>query len=155
MITSLPSVTVRALCLVAGCLLAPSGMAAGAKTDTAATLFKQMDTDGDGQLSGDEHTAGAKRMFEARDADRDGRVTPTEMQAAQPRVTGRAPTTSDLPAADKIKAVDTDGDGVLTAAEHEAGTRQVFATMDTDRDGRLSRQEHAAGHARMLQRPAR
>jgi hypothetical protein len=142
----------RTLCLVAACLLAPVAIADGA---TPGTLFKQMDTNGDGRLSADEHTAGARRMFEAMDADRDGRVTAAEMQAAQPRVTGRQPAPSDLSAADKIKAVDADGDGVLTAAEHEAGTRAMFARMDTDRDGRLSRGEHAAGHARMLQRPAR
>jgi Ca2+-binding EF-hand superfamily protein len=142
-------------CLVAAGLLAAVGIAAAGGSDTAATLFKQMDTDGDGRLSPDEHVAGAKRMFQAMDADRDGKVTAAEMDAAQPRVTGRPPAASDLPAADKIKAVDTDGDGVLTAAEHEAGTRAVFAKMDADRDGRLSREEHAAGHARMLQRPAR
>ena len=51
--------------------------------------------------------------------------------------------------------VDRDGDGVLTAEEHAAGSRAMFERMDTDKDGFLSKAELAAGHAKMLKKPTR
>ena len=54
---------------------------------------------------------------------------------------------TDLSSADKIKVVDTDGDGVLTAAEHAAASRAMFDRMDGDRDGALTKGEFDAGHA--------
>jgi hypothetical protein len=58
----------------------------------------------------------------------------------------------DLPAAAKIKVIDTNGDGVLAAEEHAAGSRSMFAAMDTDKDGALSEAELSAGHAKMLRK---
>jgi hypothetical protein len=55
-----------------------------------------------------------------------------------------------LSSAEKIKAIDGDGDGVLTSAEHAAGSRRMFERMDVDRDGFVSAAEYAAGHAQML-----
>ena len=57
-----------------------------------------------------------------------------------------------MSAADKIKVVDTNGDGVLTAEEHAAGSRAMFEKMDTNKDGFLTKDELAAGHARMLKK---
>ena len=38
-----------------------------------------------------------------------------------------------MPAADKIKAVDSDGDGILTADEHVKASAAMFAKMDADK----------------------
>jgi Ca2+-binding EF-hand superfamily protein len=116
--------------------------------------MKTMDTNGDGRLSAEEHASGARRMFEAMDADHDGRVTAAEMDAAHERVAGRKAAAGELSAADKIKVIDANGDGILSAEEHAAGSRRMFDGMDTDKDGSLTRAELAAGHARMLRKPS-
>jgi hypothetical protein len=50
----------------------------------------------------------------------------------------------------KIKAIDTDGDGTITAAEHEAGSKKMFEKMDKDENGKLSAAELQAGHDKMM-----
>jgi Ca2+-binding EF-hand superfamily protein len=99
-------------------------------------------------LNTSEHAAGASRMFEAMDANKDGKVTAAEMDAAHERVTGQKAMKGEMTAADKIKVVDADGDGILTAAEHAAGSRKMFEAMDTNKDGFVGKEELAAGHAR-------
>jgi Ca2+-binding EF-hand superfamily protein len=112
--------------------------------------FQMMDADHDGKVSADEHAAGAKKMFEMMDADKDGKVTAAEMDAAHQQVTGAKMHKSDMSAADKIKKVDTNGDGTVTAAEHAAGARAMFDRMDTNKDGFLSKTELSAGHSKMM-----
>jgi hypothetical protein len=48
------------------------------------------------------------------------------------RLAGQKATKADLSSAEKIKVVDTNGDGVLTAEEHAAGSKRMFDKMDTD-----------------------
>ena len=117
------------------------------------TEMKMMDANGDGRLTHEEHAAGARKMFEAMDADKDGRVTAAEMDAAHERVTGGKPRPGELPAAAKIRAVDADGDGVLSAEEHAAGARRMFDAMDADKNGTLTFAELSAGHRRLHQGP--
>jgi Ca2+-binding EF-hand superfamily protein len=112
--------------------------------------MKMMDTDGDGKISSDEHTAGAKKMFEKMDADKDGKVTATEMDAGHEKVTGAKAMKTDMSAAEKIKVIDSNGDGVLTADECTTGAKTMFEKMDTNKDGFLSKSEVAEGHAKML-----
>lgn len=118
----------------------------------AEARFKALDTDGDDKLSPDEHAAGAKRMFAAMDADKDGTVTVAEMDAAHKNVTGEETRSTNLSSAEKIKVVDKNGDGLLSAEEHAAGSKRMFHTMDIDNDGFLSRAELTAGHAKMLKK---
>lgn len=134
-------------------IASPVGFAAeSSKERKSDAHFKAMDTDGDGKLSPEEHAAGAKRMFDTMDANKDGKVTANEMDAAHEKVTGQKVAKSDLSSADKIKAVDANGDGVLTAEEHAAGSKKMFDKMDTNKDGFLSQDEVAAGHEKMLQK---
>jgi Ca2+-binding EF-hand superfamily protein len=108
--------------------------------------FDAMDTDRDGRISEAEHAEAATRMFRAMDANRNGKVTAEEMQAAQREVTGKKASRHDLSAEEKIKAVDRNGDGTLTAREHAVASETMFRRMDTDKDGHLSKAEFEAGH---------
>ncbi|WP_426318982.1 EF-hand domain-containing protein [Pseudoduganella sp. R-43] len=138
----------KALSFIAGALISAQAIA-GPEVDKE---FNSMDADQNGKVSAAEHAAGAKRMFEHMDANHDGKVGAAEMTAAHKAITGQATKKSDMSAADKIKAVDSDGDGVLTAEEHAKASASMFAKMDTDKDGFLSKQEMAAGHAAMMKK---
>ena len=152
---SLRKAVTKGIFLIGGTALASLAFAAGPKSTAAGAEFRKMDTNKDGKLSADEHAAASRKMFAAMDANRDGKVTAAEMTAAHQRVTGRRASKSDMSAADKIKVVDTDGDGILTVAEHAAGSRAMFEKMDTDKGGFLTRDEIAAGHASMMKKPSR
>ena len=141
--------------LIGGAMLASLAFAAEPKSGTADAEFMKMDTNKDGKVSADEHATASKKMFDTMDANRDGKVTAAEMDAAHKRVTGKKAKKSDLSVADKIKVIDKDGDKILTAEEHAAGSRSMFEKMDADKDGFLTKSEFAAGHASMLKKPAR
>ncbi len=128
--------------------------------DHGAAEHKTMDADGDGKVSADEHATAARKMFTMMDGNRDDKVTADEMTAAQDKMHAGKDTNKDtnkdkkkgkaMSSADKIKVVDSDGDGVLTAEEHAAGSKMMFGKMDTDKDGFLTAAELDAGHARMM-----
>jgi Ca2+-binding EF-hand superfamily protein len=40
-----------------------------------------------------------------------------------------------------IKEMDTDGDGKLSSAEHDASAASMFAAMDANKDGSLTKAE--------------
>jgi len=114
--------------------------------------FESMDDNDDGKISQDEHFAAASRMFEKMDTNADGTVTAAEMTAAHQRVTGKKAQKTELTAAEKIKMLDTDGDGALTSEEHAAGARSMFDKMDADKDGYLTKAELKAGHDKFLRK---
>lgn len=122
------------------------------KENAADALFKAMDANGDDKLSPDEHSAGAKKMFDTMDAIKDGTVTPAEMDAAHEKVTGKKTTKADMSSAEKIKTVDTNGDGKLTAEEHAVGSKMMFDKMDANKDGFVGKAELDAGHAKMMKK---
>jgi hypothetical protein len=151
---------------VVGFALATAAYAGGG---SGKAEMKMMDTDQDGSISATEHATGAKKMFDKMDADSDGIVTAQEMGAAHKDMPSAhsehsatdssrqsEPRTSDASgkplksASAKIKAIDTDGDGAITAAEHEAGSKKMFGKMDKDSNGRLTAAEIEAGHDRMM-----
>jgi hypothetical protein len=153
-------------CAIGGFALATGAYAGGGSGQAE---LKMMDTDQDGSVSASEHAAGAKKMFEKMDADGDGIVTAKEMDAAHKdmptahsqdssTVSSRQPEprSSDASgkpmksASAKIKAIDTDSDGTISAAEHEAGSKKMFEKMDKDHNGKLSAAEIQAGHDRMM-----
>jgi Ca2+-binding EF-hand superfamily protein len=147
--------------VAAGLLALAGGIASAQDTNPPARpapggdhVFKTMDTDGDGKVSAAEHTAGATRMFAAMDGNADGKVTAEEMTASHQRITGRAPAAGEMSAAEKIKVIDADGDGMLTAGEHATGSKTMFERMDTDKDGFVTRAEMAAGHAMKMRKGA-
>ncbi len=136
----------------AAAALASAALTAYASPSKTDVEFSKMDTNKDGRVSAEEHATGAKLMFDAMDANKDGKVTAAEMDAAHKRVTGVKAAKDDLSAAEKIKVIDKDGDGILSAEEHAAGSRSMFEKMDTNKDGFLSKAELAAGHANMLKK---
>ncbi len=141
--------------LIGGAMLGSLAFAAELKSAKPDAEFMTMDADKDGKVSADEHATAANKMFDTMDANRDGQVTAAEMDAAHKRVTGKKAKKSDLSSAEKIKVVDTDRDGTLTAAEHATGSSSMFGKMDADRDGFLTKSEFDAGYASMLKKPAR
>ena len=153
--TALRTISFSSIVLAGGVALASMAFAAGQKPTAADAEFKTMDTNKDGKVSADEHAAASKRMFDTMDANSDGTVMAAEMDAAHQRVTGKKAGPSDMSAADKIKVVDSDGDGSLTAEEHAAGSRAMLEKMDTNKDGFLTQGELAAGHASMMKKPSR
>jgi Ca2+-binding EF-hand superfamily protein len=111
---------------------------------------QMMDTNHDGKVSAEEHAAGARQMFATMDADQDGKVTATEMDSA--KMPTRNDAKSSMSSAEKIKVIDKNGDGVVSAEEHEAGSKAMFDRMDADHDGLLTAQEIEAGHAMMMKK---
>ena len=158
---------VRGLCLIFATVTAlPPGLTALASAwisapggDPKATAAPKssgekevavMDTDGDRQLSPEEHATGARTMFLQMDANGDGQVVAAEMDAARPK--GTAPAPGELTAAEKIAVVDRDKDGRISAQEHAEGAAAMFERMDADGDGFLSADEIQKGHDAMLRK---
>ncbi|MBB6094433.1 hypothetical protein HNQ60_003314 [Povalibacter uvarum] len=110
--------------------------------------MKLMDESRDGRITSAEHAAGARQLFLKMDTDHDGIVTEGEMQIAQKTMLTKPSKTK--PAAEKIKVIDTNQDGSLSAEEHADGARRMFMAMDADGDGQLTVAEVQAGHDKML-----
>ena len=142
------------LVILCGLALAglPCAFAGQTGEHSADAIFKSMDTDGDGRVSRAEHAAGAKKMFDKMDANHDGFVTADEMSACRDMDADK-PGKIEMSSAEKIKMLDTNGDGKLSRAEHEAGADAMFTKMDTDGDGYLSPAECAAGHDHLTKTP--
>ncbi len=117
--------------------------------------MQMMDTNKDGMISATEHSAGVKQMFTKMDADGDGKVTAAEMDASHKRMSGGATGATSMSSADKIKTMDTNGDGMITADEHSSGASSKFSTMDSDGNGSLSSAELQAGHDKMMEQKPR
>ncbi|QSX78925.1 CREC-EF hand family protein [Agrilutibacter solisilvae] len=132
----------------------------------AGDKFKDMDADRDGMVSATEYAASVSRMFGEMDANHDGNVTAAEMDARHhgkkiaaveskepvtynDAATDEGPMRPELSSADRIARLDASGDGMLSAAEHEAGAESMFKELDNDGNGNLSQQEVAASHASM------
>jgi Ca2+-binding EF-hand superfamily protein len=126
---------------------------AGADSASSAAVeheMRMMDADHDGKVSAEEHAAGTRQMFLKMDADGDGKVTAAEMDASQQAITGRPSSAAPMSSARKIRVIDADHDGQLTAQEHAEGSQRMFGVLDTDDDQQLTLQELEAGHEQMM-----
>ena len=119
--------------------------------------FKMMDANSDGKVSSAEHAAAVTKMFGEMDADKDGFVTTVEMDATHAKMwkdkEGKDMKAGEqgmkkMSSADKIAKMDTDGDGKLSSAEHDAGAATMFTSMDKDGDGALTMGEMESGMQR-------
>lgn len=126
--------------------------AAGAKK-----MFEMMDKDRDGIVTAQEMEAAHKDMPTAHTADSptahtadSGRLPQADPSARTSDASGKPIKSMDKSAAAKIKMIDTDQDGTISAAEHEAGARKMFDKMDKDHNGKLSAAEIQAGHDQMM-----
>jgi Ca2+-binding EF-hand superfamily protein len=132
--------TSRRITLVTACVLAPFLLPAAFAGSDSDKHFKKMDSNGDRQVTRSEHAIAAQQMFTECDANHDGVVTAAEMDGAM-AAHGEKAGKNDKTSAEKIQMMDQNGDGQLTAAEHEAGADRMFAMMDKDGDGVLSKDE--------------
>lgn len=57
--------------------------------------------------------------------------------------------------ADKVRTMDADKDGKVSATEHAASARKMFQMIDTDGDGAISPAEFDAAEARVRAAQAR
>lgn len=109
--------------------------------------WQKMDADGDGMVTAAESGTAARDMFSRADGDGDGRVTAAEMQAAHADKAGDSgKTAQDFN--EKIRKMDGNNDGGVSADEFAATAREKHDKADADGDGNVSRAEFDAAMAR-------
>ena len=70
--------------------------------------------------------------------------------AATPALAQETTQPKAMSSAEKIAAIDSDHDGIVTAAEHAAGARAMFERMDADHDGKVTAADMDAAHRAMI-----
>lgn len=115
-------------------------------------MVRMMDGNQDGKITSDEHRSAASKMFEKMDMNKDGQVSEAEMSDHHKQMMGhdRGAGMKEMSSAEKIRAVDENHDGLLTAQEHAAASKKMFGKMDKDQDGVLTAAEIDAGHKKMM-----
>lgn len=119
--------------------------------------FAAMDFNGDGKITVEDFTARKLALQKAMDPDGDGVLTLEEVkthagEAARKRAEERAER--------RFKALDTDGDGRLSAVEAMMGQKDrrgqgpagFIARADADKDGAVSPEEYEAARKAMVER---
>lgn len=135
---------------IASTVLVMAGLLLGVAAH-AEEKARSMDANGDGMVSASEHADAAKMKFERMDTNKDGFVTAAEMDQSSMAM-GKDHQMRQPPSADKIKMMDSDGDGKLSAAEYASATKKMFDSTDTDKNGSISRAEMEASHKAMAAR---
>lgn len=128
--------------------------------------FAQLDRNGDGVVTRDEHPRGRHRG-KAIDTNGDGNIDLAELQAARPGMTAEKFAQLDVNndgllspderpkrknRGERFASLDTDGSGGVSLQEMQAGKNariaEQFARMDTNGDGEISQEEHQARAAK-------
>jgi Ca2+-binding EF-hand superfamily protein len=132
--------TVSAL-VIAALLATTAGAAlaqqATTREDRRATVFAELDANGDGSVSAEEFAAGASRFARA-DANGDGLLTAAEIAAAgEERAAQRAER--------MVARLDSNGDGALSEEEIKSrrDPARMFERLDANDDGSVSAEEFA------------
>ncbi len=139
--------------LLLGGAVPGAALAEGDAPGTPKLDFRTLDADGDGALTRDELERHRDAVFAATDADGDGVLSRDELvEAALRRVRARIEKRVDR----RLDRLDSDGDGVLSAAEYRRSDRLArrFARIDRDRDGRITPDELLAAAERLRKRRA-
>jgi Ca2+-binding EF-hand superfamily protein len=134
------------------CLAAPHAARANQEAEET---FQEIDTNSDGKISSDEFAAAHKAKFEKMDTDHDGKLTAEEMTAAHEKHQKMGGKTDDKTKAmviERIKIMDTNGDGVITEEEFVTDSKARFGKMDTDHDGYLTKAELKAGRQKAMEK---
>jgi Ca2+-binding EF-hand superfamily protein len=125
------------------------GMQPPSASNMASQIMGDLDTDGDGVLSTDEISKGGERAQKilGADADGDGYVTEDELLADISKKTagmnGMHPPSASNIASHIMDKLDTNGDGVLSTDEINAGGKrsQNILEADTNGDGKVTMDE--------------
>ena len=114
------------------------------KPDETVQRLMSLDKDGDGTLTKDEVPERLQGLFTRADTNRDGKLIPDEIRASastQAGPNGRPQRSGEATRMDPVlSAIDTDHDGVLSAAEIAAAPT-TLKSLDKDGDGELSATE--------------
>lgn len=110
--------------------------------------LKQLDADGDGRITREEHAAVALAAFDRLDANRDGIISAEEhsnrpdqrMPGAKTEEKNQRDGAPFSPAG-RINRADQNGDGQITRAEQEKDADLMFAALDHDKDGVVTESE--------------
>lgn len=133
--------------LAQGMMSGPMGGPMGGPGMDRRPSFEELDADKDGTVTQDEMLAHAKGRFDAVDTDGNGQITLEEMQA-------QARQRADAMAAQMLKRMDQNGDGVLSFDEmpgqrRESRMERMFSRFDADGDGSVSQDEFDTARQRM------
>lgn len=122
-------------------LLASAAMA----QSKADATFAAMDTNKDGKISAEEYAAAAKARFDKMDRNKAGKIVIADQMKTPTKARGHATAQAEA-AMDMLRAMDANGDGIVTAEEYVAAARAQFEKMDTNKDGFVSKAEWDAAH---------
>lgn len=108
-------------------------------------MFKQLDLNGDGQITRAEVTEFRDQRFSDSDTDGDGTLALEEFEQLWLEMVRER-------MVDRFQSLDADGDGRITAAEFDRPIERMFSRMDDDDDGTVSRSEIREHHGRRWHR---